>query len=640
MLKFMRQHATSWFIKIALGLIIVVFIFWGVGGFRGDEGAVVAKVGGTIIDVRTFRDTYQKMVDFYRKQYKGQWNEQMLKLLDIKHRVLNQLIDQVLIAQEAQRLHITVSKKELMESIEAMPVFQRNGHFSRRLYLDMLRYNRIEPADFEESKMRELLYEKVKSLIADPASYVTDEEVNRLLHLQYEKRRLAYVKIEAKRFMDQVTVTDADLKKYYEAHKASYREPEKVSVAYLLFEPKDYTDRVKVSEKEVKKYYETFQEAYQVPERIRARHILFKVPPNAKKEEVEKIKKEAEKVLKLAKSGKDFAKLAEKYSQGPTAKKGGDLGYFTRGMMVKPFEKAAFSLKKGEISGLVRTSFGFHIIKLEDKQPAHVKPFEEVKKGIETKLKLQKAKDVALKEADKAYTSLYKQPDLMAYAKEHGLKVHQTALFSKNEKNAKGVLPDPSFMKNAFSLQKGRVSSIVELKNGFCIMQLVEHRPSQVLPLEKVKEKVEKAVKTEKAGEMAKKKAEALISALKKKDATLQALAEKEGLKVKKTKLLTMMSPYDPDLGGALAGAINEIALLTKENPVVSRPLTLRGSDYAVCVLSEVVPPTPEEVKKAEKDMRKRIGEVKGQKALQSWLNTLKKKTKIEIHQKVLDSFS
>ncbi len=638
MLKFMRQHATSWFIKIALGLIIVVFIFWGVGGFRGDQGAVVAKVGGTIIDVKTYRGAYQKMVDYYRKQYKGQWNEQLLKLMDVKHRVLNQLVNQVLIAQEAKRLHITVSKEELAASIEAMPVFRKNGHFSRRLYLDLLRYNRIEPADFEASKRREILYEKVKSLVADPASFVTDAEVNELLRLQYEKRRLAYAKIAAKDFMAKVTVTEADLKKYYETHKEKYREPEKVAVAYLLFEPKDYTDRVKVSEKEVKKYFETFQEAYRVPEKIRARHILFKVPPKATKEEVAKIKAEAEKVLKMAKSGEDFAKLAEKYSQGPTAKKGGDLGYFTRGMMVKPFEKAAFALKKGEISGLVRTTFGFHIIKLVDKQPVHVKPFEEVKKDIEMKLKLQKAKDVALKEADKAYTALYKNPDLSVYAKAHGLKVHKTGLFSREEKKAPEVIPETAFMKAAFGLQKGKVSSIVQLKRGFCLMALTDHKPSRILPLEKVKEKVTTAVKKEKAGELAKNKAEALIKVLMKGE-TLEELAKKEGVTVKKTRPLSMMNPYDPDLGGALAGAINEVALLTKTHPVVQRPIPLGPADYVVCILDEIIPPTRQEMEKATKDMKTRLREVKAQKALQSWLDTLKKKTKIEINKKVLDSF-
>jgi len=639
MLKFMRKHATSWFIKIALGLIIVVFIFWGVGGFRGDQGTVVAKVGNTVIDVRSYREAYQKMVEFYRKQYKGQWNEQMLKLLDIKHRVLNQLIDQVLIAKEAKRLHITVSRKELEESIESMPVFQRNGHFSRRLYLDLLRYNRIEPSDFEASKMRELQYEKVKSLVADPASFVTDAEINRILNLQFEKRRLAYVKITSKKFLGQVKITDADLKKYYEAHKESYREPEKVSVAYLLFEPKDYTDQVKVSEAEVKKYYETYQGAFRVPEKVRARHILFSLPRNAKKEEIEKGKKKALEVMKLAKEGKDFAKLAEKYSQGPTAKKGGDLGYFTRGTMVKPFEKAAFSMKKGEISELVRTSFGFHIIKVEDKQPAHVKPFEEVKKEIENKLKLKKAKDVALKAADKTYTALYQKPDLMAYAKAHNLKIHKTGLFSKDEKKAEDVIPESPFINTAFGLQKGKVSSIVQLKSGFCLMQLMDHKPAQILPFDKVKDKVEKAVRAEKAGGMARKEAEALIEALKK-GTPFQAVAEKEGLTVKKTKLLSMMSPYDPDLGSALAGALNEIALLTKESPIVSRPLDLGASSFAVCVLDEVVPPKPEETEKAMKDMRKRLQDAKGQKALQSWLNVLRKKTKIEIHQKVLDSFS
>ena len=287
----------------------------------------------------------------------------------------------------------------------------------------------------------------------------------------------------------------------------------------------------------------------------------------------------------------------------------------------------------------MRTSFGFHIIKLEDKQPAHTKSYEEVKKEIENKLKLKKAKDIALKAADKAYTALYQKPDLMAYAKANGLRIHKTGLFSKNEKKVKDVIPESSFINTAFSLQKGKVSSIVQLKSGFCLMQLVDHNPSQILPFDKVKDRIEEVVKTEKARELAKRKAESLIEAIKK-GTPFQAVAEKKGLKVKKTKLLSMMSPYDPDLGSALAGALNEIALLTKENPVVSHPLVVGTSDYAVCVLDEVVPPKPEETEKAIKDMRKRLQIVKGQKAFQSWLNVLRRKTKIEIHQKVLDSFS
>ncbi len=639
MLKFMRQHATSWFIKIALGLIIIVFIFWGVGGFRGNEEAVVAKVGDTIIDIKTYRDAYQKMVEYYRKQYKSQWNDQLLKLFDVKHRVLNQLVNEVLIAQEAKRLHITVSEKEVAESIESMPAFQRNGHFSRRLYLDLLRYNRIEPADFEQSKKRELLYEKVKSLVAEPASFVTSEELNSLLTLQYEKRRLTYVKIPAKDFVDKVKVTEASLKRYYNVHKEAYRQPERVIVSYLLFEPKDYTDRVKVSDEEVKRYYETYKDAYRVPERVRARHILFRLPPNPKRKDVETARKKALKVEKLAKSGKDFARLAQKYSQGPTAKNGGDLGYFTKGMMVKPFEEAAFSMKKGEISDPVRTPFGFHIIKIEDKQPAHTKSLKEVKKEIEKKLKLEKAKDIALKEADMAYTELYNHPDMVAYAKKYRLKIYKSEPFSRDTRAGAGIIPERPFVDAAFKLKEGTISTILVLKRGYCLMQLDNSQPSKIHPLEEVKAKVERSVREGKALEMARAKAVDLIEALEK-GKTLPAVAAGEGLKVRKTKLFGMMNPTDPDLGTALSGAINEVALLTKENPIVARPLPLGKTGYAVCVLDEVVPPDAKKLEKERKILRDQMRRVKGEKALQSWLESLKKKTKIEVRQKVLDSFS
>jgi peptidyl-prolyl cis-trans isomerase D len=598
---------------------------------------VVAKVGNTIIDVKTYRSAYQKMVQYYRNQYKAQWDNKLLKLFDVKHRVLNQLIDQALIAQEAKRLHITVSSQEVASKIESMPAFQRNGHFSRRLYLNLLRYNRVNPVDFEQSTWQDLLYQKVKALVAGPASFVTSEELNSLLLLQNKKWQLSYVKVLARRYQDKVKITEADLKTYYDAHKELYRQPEKITVSYLLFQPKDYTGQVKVTDQEVTKYYQAHEEAYRVPERVRGRHILIKLPPNASKKEVEKARKEALKIEKLAKSGKDFAKLAEKYSQGPSAKNGGDLGYFARGTMVKPFEDAVFSMKKGEISGPIRTRFGFHIIKVLDIQPAHTKPLAEVKAEIVKTLKLKKARSIALNAADKAYTVLYSHPDLAAYAKKHGLKVFHTLPFSKDTKKGEGVIPEKAFVNAAFGLQKGKISTIVALKKGYCLMNLDRYQPSRIPPLEEVKAKVEQAVKMEKSLELAKKAAERLIKILTQ-GASLKTLAEKEGLKAGKTKLFGVMNPVDPNLGGALAGAVNEIVLLTKKHPVLSRPLILGNTGYAVCVLDKVVAPDLGTLKK--KELADQIRRAKGERAFQSWLEFLRKKTKIEIHKKVLDSFS
>ena len=639
MLKFMRKNATSWFIKIAMGLIIVVFIFWGVGGFNSGRGTVVAKVGDTIVDVNTYKNSYMKMVEYYRKQYKNQWNDQLLKLFDVKHRVLNQLINQVLIAAEAERLHIVVSRQELVEHIEAMPAFRRSGRFDRRLYLDLLRYNRVEPGDFERSMMQELLFKKVRETIAGPASLVTSSEVKRMLSLQLEKRRLVYVKIMADDFAKAVRVETKDLKTYYDAHKASFKNPEKVKIAYLLFKPEAYTADVKVTEDDLKAYYNAHNDAYRVPEKIHARHILFRLPPKPTKAQVAEAKKKAEKVEKLAKAGKDFAELAKKYSEGPTAKKGGDLGFFARGAMVKPFEKAAFSLKKGEISGLVRTQFGFHIIQVVEKQAARVKPFEEVRGEITKTFKLQAAKQIALKKADEAYTALLKKPDLDAYAKSHGMTVSETEPFSRSQRTAKGVIPNEAFIKNAFTQIKGKISTIIDVKTGYCLMLLKGHTPAGVKKFEDVKEKIEKDVARQKALDSARKNAEALIAQLNK-TPDLRSLAGKEGLKIQVTKAFTLVNPADPGLKDALRGAVNMIALATKEKPVLEKPLPISSKGYAVCVLDQIEPPDAKAIEKARKDLVARLKKSKEEMAFQSWLKILRKKTPIEIHQKVLDSFS
>ena len=639
MLKFMRKHAASWFIKIALGLIIVVFIFWGVGGFNSGGETVVAKVGDTIIDVNAYKNSYMKMVEYYRKQYKNQWNEQLLKLFDVKHRVLDQMINQVLIAAEADRLHIVVSRQELVEHIEAMPAFRRSGRFDRRLYLDLLRYNRVEPNDFERSLMQQLLFEKVRNAVAGPASIVTSAELKRMLSFQLEKRSLVYVKLMAAQFAKAVLVAPKDLKAYYDAHKASFKSPEKVKVAYLFFKPEAYTSDVKVTDDILKAYYDAHNEAYRIPEKIRVRHILFRLPPQATKAQIAQARKKAEKVEKMAKAGKDFAKLAKKYSEGPTAKKGGDLGFFARGAMVKSFEKAAFSMKKGEISKPVRTRFGFHIIQVVDKQPARVKSFKEVRSEIAKAFKLQEAKQIALKKADEAYTALFQKPDLDAYANAHGMTVHETELFSRSQRAAKGVVPNKAFFKNAFSLTKGKISTIIDVKSGYCLMSLKGHAPAGVKKFEDVKEKIEKDVARRKALDMARQKAEMLIKALNK-SPDLRRLAKKEGLSVKETKTFTLVNPEDPGLKDVLRGAINMIALATKEKPVLEKPLPVSKDGYAVCVLDRVEPPDAKAIEKAKKDLIIRLKKSKEEMAFQSWLKILRKKTPIEIHQKVLDSFS
>ncbi len=306
--------------------------------------------------------------------------------------------------------------------------------------------------------------------------------------------------------------------------------------------------------------------------------------------------------------------------------------------MVRPFDHVAFSMKKGEISDPVRTRFGFHIIKIVDIKPAHTRPFEGVKGEIVRKLKLIKAREIALKEADKAYTELYAHPDLTAYAKKHGMKVYTSKPFSRNDLEGVGIVPEKPFVNQAFNLQKGKVSTIVALKNGYCLMKLVKYQPSRIPPLKEVKTEVEKEVRKDKSMELARREAVALIKILDS-GKLLEAVAKGRGMKIKKTQLFALMRPTDPDLGMALAEAINEIALLTNKSPVLQHPMPLVGqTGYAVCVLDQVVVP---EIKKLESTkLRDQVRRVKGERAFESWLNFLRKKTRIEVHQKVLDSFS
>ncbi|MBW2333456.1 MAG: peptidyl-prolyl cis-trans isomerase [Deltaproteobacteria bacterium] len=212
---------------------------------------------------------------------------------------------------------------------------------------------------------------------------------------QKEKVNIGFVSFNPRDFKGKTEVKQDEKEAYFKAHKEKYRIPEKIKIAYLVLDPSDFLDKVSITEKEISDYYELNQERFKNPKKIKARHILLKVSPDASESENKETKERALSLLKRLKNGEDFAALAKKYSQGPTASRGGDLGYFTRGKMVKPFEKLAFSLKKGEIGGPVKTRFGWHIIRVDDIKEATVKTFSEVRNQIVTIIKNDISKEMA-----------------------------------------------------------------------------------------------------------------------------------------------------------------------------------------------------------------------------------------------------
>ncbi|MEA1949080.1 MAG: SurA N-terminal domain-containing protein [Thermodesulfobacteriota bacterium] len=512
MLRFMRQQAGNWLIKVLLGAIVIVFIFWGVGSFRAQRGGRVALVNGDQITLDEYREAYNNLIEQLRERFGNNLNEDMIKMLQVKKQALNRLIDSKLLVQEARRFKFRVSDKELADAIIQIGAFQSAGVFDNRLYQNVLGRLRMTPEEFEIAQRDAMLIERLKVLITSSAK-VSDQEVREWFNWANALVNIDFVRFDPDKYKD-IKASSEEIKAFFEKHKENYKTDAMVKVRYLHFDPDKYRSKVSISDEELQDYFDENQEEFNTPKTVEARHILLKVDQNAGPEDVEKARKRALDILKMARERKDFAELAKKYSEGPTRDRGGYLGTFKREAMVKPFADKAFSLKAGEISEPVRTRFGWHIIKVEKVNEASVLSFDEAKKKIQKKLTQDKAKNLAYDEAEAVSDVSFEGDDLLKSAKERKLKILTTDFFTKKGPE-KGIKNRAKFASAAFDFAVMEITDIQEFENGYYILQVIEKIPEKIPELKKVKEKVRVDLIQEKQNANAKKDANTYLTALK-----------------------------------------------------------------------------------------------------------------------------
>jgi len=508
MLGILRKSAQSTVIQIMVLAIIVVFAFWGVGTNLMNKRNSIAVVNGEEVTMQNFQKSYDRAVEHYRQQLGGSIPRGFLKGLGLKRRVLAQLIQGMLLRQGGKEMGLSVSKLAIRENVEGIDAFQQNGHFDMNRYRDILSRNRTTPTSFENGLSNDLLTRRVDEVVRGFAM-VTDIEVQSRLDFLNEEIKLALVSFNSKDFEGKVKVNDGDLASWYDLHKNEYRSEPEIRLKYLFFNVQDDLKKVNPTDDEIKGRYESEKAKYQIPEERHARHILFRVDKTDGQQIREEKKKKADKVLKLVKGGKDFAAAAKEYSEGPTGPNGGDLGFFSRGSMVKPFDDAVFRLQPGEISGVIQSQFGFHIIKLEEVRPARTRSYDEVKGEIAAAMKEQDAKGMAFKRVSKAYEDIIRSGSIEKYGKNSG-GIIETPYFAKSSPPA-SIVSDPKFLQTAFSLKKGELSSIVELKNGYAILFVDDIREPAVPELTAVRARVVVDYKKEKSVDLARNAALALL---------------------------------------------------------------------------------------------------------------------------------
>jgi len=574
--------------------MVIAFVPGGLGSeLTGTPGkGVVAKVSGNDITVEEVRDTAKQMLQQQMPQ--GGANMNML-LPFFAQRAAEQLITRQALIAEAQRMGLRVTPSEVRDELEHgryAATFFPNGNFIGQVeYEDMLSRANLTPVKFEQSVGDDILLTKLQALVSGTTG-VSDQEIQDQFVKQNTKVKFDYAVLKQDDIKKGLHPADQELKAYYDSHKASYANsiPEKRKIKYAVLDTAKVEGSVQVTPEDLRAYYDQHREEYRVPEQVKVSHILIKTPltgPDGKVDEkgVAEAQQRAEDILKQLKSGANFEELAKKYSEDPgSAKQGGSLGWIGRGQTVPEFEKAAFSLPVGQISGLVKSSYGFHIIRVEDKHDAHLKSLDEVKDTIEPILKHQKAQQIVQNKAQEMVDQARKQ-GLDAAAAAQGVPVITSDFFARKDM-LPGVGNSSQFMDAAFTTEENAKPDVAATSQGFAVFQLLAIKPPSTPTFEEIRSKVEEEFKNERSSVLLSQKVQELSDRAKA-EHDLKRAAKELGATYK-TSDFVLPDGQVPDIGSMSEQA--SVAFNMKPGEI-SGPIH-SGEDGAVLQLVESQPPS------------------------------------------------
>lgn len=629
MLNVFRKKAGSWMVKAILGAIIIVFIFWGVGNYGEKQGNMVAVVNGENITIDEYRNAYENLLEQFRKRFGNNLNDEMIKMFRIKHQALNMLIDRKLMINAAKKLKLRVSQDEVVSAIKNFEAFQTAGTFDKRLYANILNRIRTTPDEFEAEQGVALLLNKLRLFITDCVK-VSEQEAREWFVWNNSSVKIDYVIFDPESYKD-IDPSDREAAEYFEIHKEEYKTEPMVKVRYIHFDPENYKPVVTISDDELRNYYEMNPEEFIKPKTVEARHILIKTDQNDSPEKIEEKKTRALEIQKMAEKD-DFAELARKYSEGPSRDNGGFLGAFTQKDMVKPFADKAFSMKIDEISDPVRTRFGWHIIKLEKINEESTIPFKEAAVKIREKITKKRAVNLAYDEAEKVYDASFAGDDLVTAAREHNLKVETTEFFTKQGPE-NGILDRLKFASAGFSLGDMELSDILDFKDGYYILQLIDKLPPEIPEFTAVREKVRTDLIKFKQREKAEHDAKALLGDLKN-GVSMSLGAEKYNLKASTSDFFKRDA--SPGNTGLEKTIIKASFNLSEKHKLYEQVIPGMNGFYLIS-FNESKKPGPDEFEDEKEFVINKLLQDKKIKTFEAWLSQLRNESEISIENHFLE---
>jgi len=617
---------------IVLGFLFVAFAFFGLNSYlQSNATNYVAKINDVEISPRQYQSAHNMVMSNLQQSLGSAFDPAKIDDTLIRQNTINKLVNDELVLQAAEAEGFSASDQMIAEKIKSVESFQKDGVFSKDRYIQVLRYQGLSPQEFEAQLKREIMANQLKSGIALTAAG-TEQGLRDAYRLEGQQRRFDYMLIPASAVADKVSVTDQQIEDYYAAHPDEFMRRERVRIAYIELNAAGLKPVGEVDEDQVRTLYEEQRDKFVTPEQRHARHILVQFAGQTA-DDIAAARAKAEAIEKRLDAGESFESVARAESDDPaTAPAGGDLGFFSKGIMTPEFEDAVFSMSVGERSQPVQTQFGFHIIELLEITPEVAKPLAEVRDQLVAQIHEQERSEQFYEQSETLSNLAFEQPDsLQGAADALGLKIIESDWIERDG-GGTGIAANPDVLEAIFSddvLVRGNNSPSVEIgEDDIIVLRILDHEPAERQPLDAVRERVAATVRGQAVRKLLEEKGAAIIAELDSGKATMDSVTAAESLKLENTLLLprTAEQPSQELVGKAFA-----MPLPRPGKPVYSG-LLLSGGDYALIALEEVQQGDYDALPEAaRKQAWRTLNQIDGSNDLQMLLGQLKSKATIRI---------
>lgn len=613
-------------VQVIMGLAVLPFLFWGVESYRSDGGeGYVAIVNGEEIPRREYEQALRDHHERMRTMSGANFDSAMLDTFEVRNSVLERLIQQRLLHQEAINNGFIVLDSQLVNTIRDIPAFKKDNKFSKQQYEELLRAQGLTPALFESRVRQELLLQQLLDGYSENG-FAPKTVADRVKYLSEVQREISQLQIEPEQFLSQVMPEEADINAYYEKHKVDFYLPERARIEYLVLSLDAIAQNETISDEAVRAYFDEHPDEFGQSEERKASHILISVPADASEDEKQAARDKAEGILAQVKQNPEqFAEIAKEHSDDPgSSTQGGDLGFFGRGVMVKSFEDKIFSMQLNEVSDLVETDFGLHIIQLTDIKEEKHPDLEDVREQIEKKLKIQMMGSMFGEIAEDFSNVVYEQGDnLQAAAEKFELTLQKSDWITRNSAEP-SILANEKLLSAIFSddaITSQRNTEAIEVKpDTFVSARIVEHRPAAAQSMMVVKDQIVEKLKKQMAEALAIEEGQAKL-------ARLQAGEEDVDVIWGDTKQISYMQSQGLD-----HETLRAIFRAQTDNlPVYTGIVDPKGG-YGLIRISKVIEPESAE-KENLSNFNKQLQQMITQEEMSSYLAALRQKYDVKVKQ-------